>query len=160
MKKNLLPLLFAVLVLGSLPAPLGAAIAGPTNFISSQEAAPAFFPGVDKAALEKHLDRKLNFREKLTLHFAKKKISKQFSKYKNLVQKAGGSGERTGKSQIVAFLLCLFFGGLGIHRFYLGYTGMGILYLLTFGFCGIGWLIDLILLIIPNGLTPKGETSY
>jgi len=65
-----------------------------------------------------------------------------------------------GKSQIVALILCIFLGLLGIHRFYLGYTGLGILYLLTFGLFGIGWLIDLILLIIPNGLTPKGKTSY
>ncbi len=65
-----------------------------------------------------------------------------------------------GKSQIVAFLLCLFFGLLGVHRFYLGYSGMGVLYLLTGGLFGIGWLIDLLLLIIPGGLTPKGYNSY
>lgn len=68
----------------------------------------------------------------------------------------GGSG----KSQIVALVLCFFLGLLGIHRFYLGYTGLGVLYLLTLGIFGIGWLIDLILLIIPNGLTPKGKTNY
>lgn len=65
-----------------------------------------------------------------------------------------------GKSQIVALLLCLFLGFLGVHRFYLGYTGMGLLYLFTLGLFGIGWLIDIILLIIPNGLTPKGQDSY
>ena len=65
-----------------------------------------------------------------------------------------------GKNQIVALILCILLGLLGIHRFYLGYTGLGILYLLTLGIFGIGWLIDLILLIIPNGLTPKGKTNY
>jgi hypothetical protein len=65
-----------------------------------------------------------------------------------------------GKNQIVALLLCIIFGLIGIHRFYLGYTGLGLLYLFTFGLFGIGWLIDLILLIIPNGLTPKGKTNY
>jgi hypothetical protein len=65
-----------------------------------------------------------------------------------------------GKSQIVALILCIFLGTLGIHRFYLGYTGMGLLYLFTFGLLGIGWLIDTILLIIPNGLTPKGKSNY
>lgn len=74
---------------------------------------------------------------------------------KTSVASAGG-----GKNQIVALLLCIFFGPLGIHRFYLGYTGLGILYLFTFGLFGIGWLIDIILLIIPNGLTPKGQTNY
>lgn len=70
------------------------------------------------------------------------------------------SASSAGKSQIVALLLCIFLGLLGIHRFYLGYTGMGVLYLFTAGLLGIGWLIDVILLIIPGGLTPKGKTSY
>jgi hypothetical protein len=64
------------------------------------------------------------------------------------------------KSQIVALVLCILLGWLGVHRFYLGYTGSGILYMLTLGLFLIGWLIDLILLIIPNGLSPNGETSY
>ncbi len=59
-----------------------------------------------------------------------------------------------GKSQLVAFLLCFFFGVLGIHRFYLGHIGMGILYLLTGGLCGIGALIDFIL-ILTGSLKPK-----
>jgi len=64
-----------------------------------------------------------------------------------------------GKSQLIALLLCIFLGLFGIHRFYLGYTGMGILYLLTAGLCGIGALIDIIL-ILTNSLKPKdGEYS-
>jgi TM2 domain-containing membrane protein YozV len=31
---------------------------------------------------------------------------------------------------------------LGIHHFYVGKIGVGILYLLTFGFFGIGWFLD------------------
>lgn len=37
-----------------------------------------------------------------------------------------------------------FVGVAGIHRFILGQAGMGILYLLTFGFCGIGTIIDMV----------------
>lgn len=62
----------------------------------------------------------------------------------------------SGKSQIIALVLCIFLGLFGVHRFYLGYTGLGILMLLTAGLFGIMWLIDLILLLIPGGLTPKG----
>lgn len=48
------------------------------------------------------------------------------------------------KSRVTALVLCLFFGIFGIHYFYVGRVGMGILYLLTLGFFGIGWMIDMI----------------
>ena len=44
-------------------------------------------------------------------------------------------------------LLCLFGGPLGLHWFYLKNIKRGILYLLTFGLFGIGWIIDLIRVI-------------
>lgn len=47
------------------------------------------------------------------------------------------------KSKVTALLLCIFLGGLGIHRFYVGKTGSGILYLLTAGVFGIGWIVDI-----------------
>lgn len=109
----------------------------------------------NKADLEEKLGRKLTFKEKISLTLLKRKV-----KNDNAAQKKGTSKGGSGKSQIVALLLCIFLGVLGIHRFYLGYTGMGILYLFTAGLFGIGWLIDIILLFIPNGLTPKGNTSY
>lgn len=46
------------------------------------------------------------------------------------------------KDKWVAFFLCLF--TVCGHKFYEGKTGMGILYLCTFGLFGIGWIIDLI----------------
>ena len=49
----------------------------------------------------------------------------------------------SSKSKNTALLLCFFLGALGIHQFYVGKTGKGILYLLTGGLFGIGWLIDL-----------------
>ncbi len=50
----------------------------------------------------------------------------------------------SGKSRLAALLLCFFLGVWGIHYFYVGKTGMGILYIFTFGLFGIGILVDLI----------------
>jgi hypothetical protein len=60
----------------------------------------------------------------------------------------------SGKSQLTALLLAIFVGGIGIHRFYLGYTWQGVVQLLTLGGCGIWALIDLVR-IITGDLEPK-----
>ena len=49
-------------------------------------------------------------------------------------------------SKWTAFLLCFFFGVFGVHRFYVGKVGTGLLWLFTFGLFGIGWLVDIILI--------------
>lgn len=55
------------------------------------------------------------------------------------------------RSKWVAFLLCLFLGGIGAHKLYEGKPGIWFLYLITFGIFGIGWFIDLIVLLFkPN----------
>ena len=55
------------------------------------------------------------------------------------------------KDKWIAFLLCLFFGVLGFHKFYEGRVGAGLLYLCTAGLFGIGVLIDLIAILMkPN----------
>lgn len=50
------------------------------------------------------------------------------------------------KNKTVALLLAIFLGGIGAHRFYVGKGGTGIIYLLTGGVFGIGWIIDIIMI--------------
>jgi TM2 domain-containing membrane protein YozV len=53
------------------------------------------------------------------------------------------------KSRLAAALLAFFLGGLGIHRFYVGKIGTGILIIVTIGgFFGIWVLIDFIMILI------------
>lgn len=62
-----------------------------------------------------------------------------------------GSAMARQRNKWTAFLLCLLLGYFGAHKFYEGKSGMGILYLVTGGLCGIGWMIDCILLLLkPN----------
>lgn len=74
-------------------------------------------------------------------------------------EKANASATSSSdKSWLIALLLCFFLGGLGIHRFYLGYTGIGVLMLLTGGVFGLLVIIDFVRILIRD-LGPK-EGSY
>ncbi len=83
----------------------------------------------------------------------KKELRKSIKAQKKELRKAAKANGK-GKSQLVALLLVIFVGVLGIHRFYLGYPIAGIIQLLTLGGFGIWALIDLIM-IITGDLKPK-----
>jgi TM2 domain-containing membrane protein YozV len=62
-----------------------------------------------------------------------------------------------GKSWMVALLLSFFLGALGVDRFYLGYTGLGVLKLITLGGCGIWALIDFIMIAVGKMTDAEGR---
>ena len=68
------------------------------------------------------------------------------------------AGEKSEKSNVVALLLCLFLGGLGVHRFYVGKIGTGVLMLVTLGGIGIWALIDLIMIALGKFTDKDGNT--
>lgn len=60
------------------------------------------------------------------------------------------------KSRLVAALLCGFLGTFGVHRFYVGKIGTGILMLITLGGFGIWYVIDLILIVVGSFRDSQG----
>lgn len=58
---------------------------------------------------------------------------------------------------LVTLLLCWFLGVFGVHRFYTGHTGIGIIQLLTLGGCGIWVIVDLIIIIMGNFKDAQGN---
>jgi TM2 domain-containing membrane protein YozV len=53
----------------------------------------------------------------------------------------------SNKNWLLTFILCLFWGALGLHSFYVGRIGRGIAQILTFGGLGIWVIIDLIIIV-------------
>ena len=65
--------------------------------------------------------------------------------------------ELSPKNRIVLSLLCAALGTLGIHRFYAGKIGTGILMILTLGGFGIWWIIDLIFCCVGSFKDKEGR---
>jgi TM2 domain-containing membrane protein YozV len=63
----------------------------------------------------------------------------------------------SSKKILPAFILCFLFGVLGIHRFYVGKVGTGVLQILTGGGLGIWVLIDLIMILVGSFTDKEGN---
>ena len=66
-------------------------------------------------------------------------------------------GITSEKEYVPTVLLCFFLGFLGVHRFYVGKIGTGILMIFTLGGLGIWILIDFIVLLTGNFKDKKGK---
>ena len=64
---------------------------------------------------------------------------------------------KSEKDWLVTLLLSLFLGSMGVHRFYVGKIGTGILQVLTLGGCGIWTLIDIILIVTGKFTDKNGN---
>ncbi len=95
--------------------------------------------------------KKLSFKQTIGLKLMQWKMKKALKKQHR-------NGDEP-KSQGIALILVFLVGLLGIHRFYLGYTAVGIIQLLTVGGCGIWALIDLIR-IATGDLKPADGSDY
>ncbi len=109
------------------------------------------FTSISNRLTAKSQEKNLSRTERILLKKVNKKINRWDKKNERL--QAEGKTASGGKSWTTALLLCLFIGGIGIHRFYLGYTWQGVVQLLTLGGLGIWTLIDLIR-IITRDLQP------
>ena len=65
--------------------------------------------------------------------------------------------EKSDKNKGVTAVLCFFLGEFGVHRFYAGKIGTGILWLCTLGVFGFGWIIDLIMIFCNSFKDSQGK---
>ncbi len=66
-------------------------------------------------------------------------------------------GKPSDKSRLVALVLCLVIGTFGVHRFYVGKIGTGVLQIFTLGGLGIWALVDLILIALGSFTDKQGK---
>jgi hypothetical protein len=108
------------------------------------------FVKLTPSQIRKQTGKKLTLKETIALKMLQKKIKKEMKK--------GNAPKGGPKKQLVAFFLCWFLGFLGIHRFYLGHTVIGVVQIFTLGGCGIWVLIDFIRIIMNDLKTKSGDT--
>lgn len=97
-------------------------------------------------------------KERLLVEILIHSLLRETKRFSNLSKTGEKMSNVSDRSRLVAFLLCWFLGYLGIHRFYVGKTGTGILYLLTVGIFGIGIFVDWIVILVGGFKDDQGRT--
>ncbi|HEX9069615.1 MAG TPA: TM2 domain-containing protein [Ktedonobacterales bacterium] len=64
---------------------------------------------------------------------------------------------KSERSWLITLLLCFFLGAIGVHRFYVGKVGTGLIYLFTAGLAGFGYLFDLIVILLGRFKDKEGN---
>ena len=72
-------------------------------------------------------------------------------------QQVAANTQATGKDWLTTLLLCVFLGYLGVHRFYTGHKGIGVVQMLTLGGCGIWAFVDFIMIISGSFKDDQGN---
>ena len=90
-----------------------------------------------------------------TFHLlAQKKINADNANYQNQP-----ASNRTNEDRwLIALILCILVGSLGVHRFYTGNIVTGVLMLITLGGCGVWTIIDLIMIAANTYRDGNGNT--
>lgn len=69
------------------------------------------------------------------------------------------ASNRTNEDRwLIALILCILVGSLGVHRFYTGNIVTGVLMLITLGGCGVWTIIDLIMIAANTYRDGNGNT--
>lgn len=114
--------------------------------------------------IRKATGERLGLKKAVALKVAQKAVKRQIKQE----AKNGAPAGDGSKSQIVALVLAIVLGGLGIHRFYLGYTLIGIIqivlaltsFLIVPGIALLAWVLVDIIRIATGGLEPKNGAGY
>ena len=73
------------------------------------------------------------------------------------LDKAPSNSEPSDKDFVITLLICVFLGGLGVHRFFVDKIGTGVLMLVTLGGLGLWWIIDIILIVTGSFEDSEGR---
>ncbi len=118
--------------------------AGALNFVPHIGDEVEIFESVDRIIVSK-VESKTQDQPNIIINNSNSSVNTNVNK--NINNAGGGKA----KNKWVSFILCLLLGFIGAHKFYEGKMGMGVLYLLTMGLFGIGWLADIIIILLkPN----------